>query len=233
MKKQAAQRIDKIRAMLNQLSVAGVSVKEDAQERLDNLANLIEEWNNRINLVSRKDIGRLVDYHFGDSLSALLVFKPKGRWKAIDIGGSNALPGLVMGAVTDSLDVTVCDLKHKREAFMNDACEIAGGNTRFAMARADNKDFQVENRDSFDLAIARSVGALALLIKWSVPLLRGGGLLIAYKGSGLPKEIERADRLLHRTEVDLLVVTGSPWSTWCNPLRKFAIVRKRVGVCQG
>ncbi len=219
--------------MLQWLSEAGIAVKEDANKRLNDLAALIEEWNNRINLISRKDIDRLVDYHFGDSLSLLPILQPEGKLKALDIGGSNGLPGIVIGAVTDTLEITVCDLKHKREAFMKDACEIAGENTRFLPARADEDGFRIEHTGRFDLVVARAVGALPQLLKWSIPLLRDGGLLVAYKGSRLANEVGRVEKLLPRAGVDLLLVIGSPWAGWCNPLRKFAIVRKQVERCQG
>jgi len=219
--------------MLQWLSEAGIALKEDAHRRLNDLAALIEEWNTRINLVSRKDIDRLVDYHFGDSLSVLPILQPKGTWKALDIGGSNGLPGIVIGAVTDTLEITVCDLKHKREAFMKDACEIAGTNTRFLVTRADEDSFRDEHKGGFDLVLARAVGPLPHLVKWSIPLLREGGLLVAYKGSGVASEVKRVEKILPRVGVDLIVVIASPWAGWCNPLRKFAIVRKRVERCQG
>lgn len=232
MERQAQQRIASIANMLDGLAQAGVSIKSDAESRLDNLATLIEDWNQRINLVSRKDIGRLVDYHFADSLSLLPILQPQGKLKALDIGGSNGLPGIVIGAVTDSVDVTVCDLKRKREPFLIDACQIAGDNTRFVMARAEDQAFKVEEASGFDLVIARAVAPLSTLMKWAMPLLREGGLLVAYKGSDLPKEIHHIEKGLARSGADLLIVMASPWASWCNPLRRFAIVRKWVGECR-
>lgn len=232
MGRQAQQRIASIANMLDVLAQAGVSIKSDAENRLDNLATLIEEWNQRINLVSRRDIGRLVDYHFADSLSLLPILQPRGKWKALDIGGSNGLPGIVIGAVTDSVDVTVCDLKRKREPFLVDACQIAGENTKFVMGRADDKAFQAEESSGFDLVIARAVARLSSLVKWSMPLLREGGLLVAYKGSELPKEIHQIEKRLAKLGADLLIVMASPWASWSNPLRRFAIVRRWVGECR-
>lgn len=211
--------------LIRALRQAGVEVRGDAAKRLANLANLIIRWNRSVNLISRRDTNRLMGYHFCDSASLLPVIGLHRELRVIDIGGSNGLPGLVLACLSQDLKVTVCDAKKKREQFLREACEIAGENASYVISRADDASFQSRNREGFDLALARAVTKLRLLLKWALPITRPGGLIVAYKGSSALEEIKPAERLLLKS-ARVLVAMAGPWSHWCNPLRNFVIVRK-------
>jgi 16S rRNA (guanine527-N7)-methyltransferase len=203
-----------------------VSYRSDARERLERLGEHIYRWNRMVNLVSRKDINRLVSYHFCDSASILAIIEPKTVIRMLDVGGSNGLPGLVLSAISPHVEVVVCDSRQKRQGFLEDACKDLGDEASYRLDRVDAETFQNENRGTFDLVVARAVTKLKLLFRWCLPLLRPRGCLVAYKGSRCLEEVKQAERYFWSHGGSLIMVVGSPWAQSCNPLRLFAIASK-------
>lgn len=215
-----------IACLLDLLGQSGVETRREAGDLLGALCDSIARWNKSVNLVSRKDIRRLVSYHFCDSASILPVLQLSLGVNMLDVGGSNGLPGLALSAISPYVAVTVCDSKLKRRAFLEEACAALGAEASFELVRVDSDDFRHQHMESFDLVVARAVTKLKQLIRWCMPLLRPGGYLVAYKGSRCLAEADQAEAELIRTGGNLLTVIGSPWAGVCNPLRVFAIAGK-------
>jgi 16S rRNA (guanine527-N7)-methyltransferase len=208
------------------LKESGVDIRPETAESLTALSAVIHRWNKVVNLVSRKDIDRLVSYHFCDSASVLPIIRPATDIHLLDIGGSNGLPGLVLSAISPHVKVTVCDSKRKREAFLEEACHRIGTGVDFEIDRVDSEVFRDRHLETFDLIAARAVTKLRHLFKWCMPLLRPGGYLVAYKGSRCLEEARQAETDLFRHGGTLLAIVGSPWASLCNPYRIFAIAGK-------
>jgi 16S rRNA (guanine527-N7)-methyltransferase len=217
-----------IEGLIDMLERSGVSVRTDAGESLVRLSEIIHEWNKRVNLVSRKDIARLVSYHFCDAASLLPIIKPDVSIHLLDLGGSNGLPGLVLSALSPNIEVTVCDSRQKRKGFMEEACAALGDRASYVIARVDSDSFRAANTGRFDLIVARAVTRLRLLLKWCLPLLRPGGFIAAYKGSRCAEEVKQAESYVWAHGANLVMVLGSPFAGNCNPFRQFAIVGKSI-----
>lgn len=205
-------------------------LRADAESRLEALAAAIRRWNESINLVSRKDITRLITYHFCDSASVLPLLDLRGTARVLDIGGSNGLPGLVLAALSPHVDVTICDARQKRRAFLEEVCAPRSGENAgygcFEIDRVDGEAFRSRHAEGFDLILARAVTRLRLLVKWAMPLLRPGGKLIAFKGSRSIEEVAAAQSYFFAHGGGLLAVTESPLARQCNPLRLFVIAAR-------
>jgi 16S rRNA (guanine527-N7)-methyltransferase len=215
-----------VAGLVDLLRASEVEVGAGAGERLLELARTIERWNMKINLISRKDIARLVRYHFCDAASLLALLRPAGRTAVLDVGGSNGLPGLVIAAISPQVDLVVCDSRRKRKAFMDEACAQVGQGTRFELDRVESRGFRAKYDGAFDLIVARAVTHLGLLFRWCTHLLKAGGHLVAYKGSRCVEEVTQAESRILGGGGDIIIVAGSPWAEECNPLRLFAIIGK-------
>jgi 16S rRNA (guanine527-N7)-methyltransferase len=207
----------------------GLEIPGDATATLGRFARILLDWNGRVNLISRKDIGRLVSYHFCDSASLLPLLGRTGRLRLLDIGGSNGLPGAVLAVMREGVELTIADARRKRAGFLREVCDLLGDRARFELSRVNNRDFLSRCEGSFDLIVARAVTDIGSLWKWCFPLLRPGGLLIGYKGSRSLEEVERAGKDLFRRGVLSVLVMESPWKHACNPLRKFVLVERARG----
>jgi 16S rRNA (guanine527-N7)-methyltransferase len=212
--------------LIDLVGVCGLAVRPTAGRTLGVLTGLIERWNKSVNLVSRRDIGRLVSYHFCDSASLLPLLKPDRDLAVLDIGGSNGLPGMVLAALSPHMHLTVCDSRSKRRAFLDEARAELDIGVTYEIERADSPGFIGRHSEGFDLIVARAVTRLRQLIRWCLPLLKPGGCLAAYKGSRCLEEAGQAEGTLIKYGGKLLMVLGSPWATECNPYRIFAVAVK-------
>ncbi len=206
----------------------GVDLRKDASEKLLALAHVIFSWNQRINLISRRDIKRLISYHFADSASILPILNPGRNLEVLDIGGSNGLPGLVLHCLSPHLEVTICDPRVSRHDFLQEACRAIGKKDGVIVDTVHGESFQSQYREYFDLIVARAVTRLRRLVKASLPVLKPGGCIIAYKGSRCKAEVEEATKYFFTHQGMFLGAFTSPLADIANPLRKFAICGKMI-----
>jgi 16S rRNA (guanine527-N7)-methyltransferase len=214
---------EEVKGLALRLDRAKVELRGEAAALLNRLACAIDRWNKVMNLVSRKDIGRLASYHFADSASVLPILRPRRQIDMLDVGGSNGLPGLVLSALSPHLRVKICDSRHKRQDFLREVCDDLGVDASFEIDRVDSAGFQKRHARIFDLVVARAVTALKMLFTWCLPLLKPGGILVAYKGSRCLKEVAQAEEHFFGSGGRMITVVKSPWADECNPLRLFAI----------
>jgi 16S rRNA (guanine527-N7)-methyltransferase len=132
---------------------------------------------------------RARDVHIADSLSALEVPGVREAARIADLGAGAGLPGLVLAIALPRAEVTLVESVGKKCAWMERTAEALGlENVRIACARVE------ELQDApFDVVTARALGALAVVCEYAAPLLREGGLLVAWKGA--VDEAEDADGL--------------------------------------
>jgi 16S rRNA (guanine527-N7)-methyltransferase len=150
------------------------------------------------------DRARARDVHIADSLSALVVPEVRSARRIADLGSGAGLPGLVLAIELPEARVALVESVGKKCAWMAATAERLGvANVDVVCARVEEWE---EGRAAFDVVTARAVGSLAVLCEYAAPLLREGGVLVAWKGA--VDAIEEADGLaaaeglgLERSEV--------------------------------
>ena len=155
------------------------------------LGNVYAEWNEKINVISRKDTGGLYLKHILHSLSiaALINFNPGTR--IIDIGTGGGFPGIPLAIFFPEVHFHLVDSIGKKLKVAEAVVEATSlKNVTIQLTRAE----EIRN-GKFDFAISRAVAPLADLWKWSKPLLQKGSKqelpngLICLKGGDLAQEI--------------------------------------------
>ncbi|MGN0771458.1 MAG: 16S rRNA (guanine(527)-N(7))-methyltransferase RsmG [Christensenellales bacterium] len=151
--------------------------------------DMLTEWNKKFNLTSITDKEQVEQKHFIDSLLAL-PFIPHGS-KICDVGSGAGFPSIPLAIVRSDCNFTLIDSLNKRINFLNAVVQsLHLDNCTCLHSRAE--DFAINNRDSFDICVARAVAPLPTLMEYCIPLLKVGGKLIAYKGSNADEEIENS-----------------------------------------
>jgi len=124
---------------------------------------------------------RARDVHIADSLSALEVPGVREAARIADLGAGAGLPGLVLAAVLPRSHVVLVESVGKKCEFLRAAAEAMSlGNAEVVCARAE------EWRDGIgrcDAVCARALASMPVLCEYAAPLLREGGVLIAWKGA--------------------------------------------------
>jgi 16S rRNA (guanine527-N7)-methyltransferase len=113
--------------------------------------------------------------------------------RVVDIGSGAGLPGIPLAIARPDLDITLLEPLLRRSEFLKEAVAELGLTVEVVRGRAEEswvRD-QYGERDS---AVSRAVAALDKLTKWSMPLLRPGGRMVAIKGERAPDEVHEHRR---------------------------------------
>ncbi len=189
------------------LKAAGLSVPDGFLSRFALYRDLLLEWNQKMNLISRHDEERIVTRHFLESVGMVVAFPfPQGA-RVIDLGSGAGFPGVPVKLVRPDLHMILVESKQKKVRFLNtligrlgvDGLEVIGERAEDLAGRL----------DPADIVISRSVADLATLVRWSRPLLTPRGILVAIKGSKAREEIEHLRTTI--TEGALRSCTSYPY----------------------
>ena len=155
-------------------------------------ANLLLEWNNKINLTAITDPEQIVIKHFFDSLSLLSVLDPIADepLKLIDVGSGAGFPGMALAIMRPTWDVTLVESIRKKADFLSLVIHQLGlKRVRVVRERAEKLGQQKTHRESYDVAVARAVAALPVLAEYCLPFVRVGGRWVAQKGPKVKEEL--------------------------------------------
>lgn len=161
----------------------GVALNATALERFDLLAQMLADWNSRVNLTAITDPDEIVIKHFLDSLSPLAHIDLQNGARAIDVGCGAGFPGLPILIARPDLKITFLDSIEKKlkfiECFFNEA-ELFGETLH---ERAEIIGKQAEHREQYDAAFTRAVAPLNVLAEYCLPLVKVGGIYVSMKGA--------------------------------------------------
>ncbi|WP_048381901.1 16S rRNA (guanine(527)-N(7))-methyltransferase RsmG [Corynebacterium renale] len=109
----------------------------------------------------------------------------------IDIGSGAGLPGIPLAIARPDLRITLIEPLLKRSTYLREVCEELNlENVTVIRGRAEDAAIQKE-AGSADIVTSRAVAPLGKLSRWSLPLVKVGGAMIAMKGSSVSEELER------------------------------------------
>lgn len=178
------------------------------------LENLYEEWNSKINVISRKDIGSLYEKHVLHSLSIAAVFDFPAGIDIVDIGTGGGFPGVPLAIFFPEIQFHLVDSIGKKLKIIEAVKDELGlKNITTQHSRAED----VKGR-KFDFAVSRAVAPLKDLLHWSKPLLKPSKEkivaasedkiyhpgLICLKGGDLKNEIAEASARPKKIELSSL-----------------------------
>jgi 16S rRNA (guanine527-N7)-methyltransferase len=135
------------------------------------------------------DPARALDVHIRDSLSALAVPAMRDAQAVVDIGAGAGFPGLPLAIALPAARFDLVESASRKTAVIGRlAAAAALENVRPIHARVEEWAAG-EGARAYDLATARAVAPLAVLVEYAAPLLSVGGIFVAWKGSPEPSEI--------------------------------------------
>jgi 16S rRNA (guanine527-N7)-methyltransferase len=163
-------------------------------QQFEALEGLYKEWNEKINVVSRKDMEEIYLHHVLHSLSIAAIAEFKPNTQIIDIGCGGGFPGVPLAIFFPDVQFHLVDSIAKKLKVVTAVCEGADiKNITTQHTRAE----EIKNR-KFDFAVSRAVAPLKELWKWAGPLLKKTtpnsqqplpNGLICLKGGDLHQEI--------------------------------------------
>ena len=133
---------------------------------------------------------RGVEVHIADSLAGLEVDELRTARLIADLGAGAGLPGLVLATALPDSHVVLVEAARRRCEFLRAAAAAMGlENAEVVWARAEEWH---EGTGRCDVVAARALAALPVLCEYAAPLLREGGVLVAWKGAVAQSEVADA-----------------------------------------
>ncbi len=127
-----------------------------------------------------RDELRIVDDHIGDSLVALELEELRAASSLADMGSGAGLPGLVLAIAMPHARVALIEASARKAQFIAGAVAACGAaNVEIVHARV---EAWTAGSGRFDVVTARAVAALDVVAEYAAPLLRIGGVLVAWRG---------------------------------------------------
>lgn len=163
------------------------ALDEGARQRLQVVLDLLAE--------ERASVSSVVDerawqVHVVDSLTGLEVPELQEAQRIADIGAGAGFPGLVLAVALPEAQVDLIESVGRKCEFIRRAAEQAQiGNANVRNLRSEDWA-SAEGREAYDVVTARAVGRLSTLAELASPLLKPGGVLVAWKGKRDAEEEE-------------------------------------------
>lgn len=141
---------------------------KDQLRQFKALESLYKEWNEKINVISRKDIDSLYERHVLHSLSIAAAFEFSPGSEIIDLGTGGGFPGIPLAIFFPEVKFHLVDSIAKKLKVVTAVAETIGlANVTTQHSRIED----IRNR-KFDFVVSRAVAPLKDLWKWSKPLLK-------------------------------------------------------------
>lgn len=178
----------------------GISLPDHAPEQLVQYHEMLMEANRVMNLTRvPENAQESVDRNYLDCLSPLSVSGLlDGVHTLCDVGSGAGFPGIPLSIACPQIHVVLMDSLGKRVKFLNQVIAALRLNAESIHIRAEDAARLPAYRDHFDLVTARAVASLPTLIELSLPFVRPGGHMLAFKGPSLDEELAVSQKALKK-----------------------------------
>lgn len=175
--------------LYNELEKHNLVLTEIQLSQFQKYADLLREWNEKMNLTAITEMHEIYVKHFLDCILPSFSVEMKGS--LCDVGAGAGFPSIPLKIAYPHLEVTIVEPLQKRCTFLKHLVKELGlENVTIENKRSE--DFAKEARESFDIVSARAVANLTMLSELCVPLVKKEGIFLAMKGASGNEEMKSA-----------------------------------------
>jgi 16S rRNA (guanine527-N7)-methyltransferase len=168
------------------------NINETQEVQFAQLFELYREWNEKINVISRKDIENLYVHHVLHSLAIAKFITFKSGTKILDLGTGGGFPGVPLAIMFPECEFLLVDSINKKLTVINEV------STAIGLMDIETRHIRVEEikKEKFDFVVTRAVATIDKLFHWSRKHLSTKHInafpngIIALKGINLKDEMK-------------------------------------------
>lgn len=137
------------------------NLTENQRIQFEKLQFLYEDWNSKINVISRKDIDELYTRHVLHSLGIAKVMEFTSGSRVMDVGTGGGFPGIPLAILFPEVDFYLIDVIAKKIKVVNEVAKALGlKNVKAEQMRAENV------KSDFDFIVSRAVTNMPDFVSW-------------------------------------------------------------------
>ena len=204
----------------------GIVLDKAQVDTLERYHDELLYWNQRVNMISRKDEENVWDRHILHSLVILKYIDVKEKARVLDVGTGGGLPGIPLKVARPDVKITLVD-SIKKKATM---AEMFGSHTGLKDisvfgTRTEDLAQNKAYKSSFDVVVSRAVARTGIVLSWITDLVKPTTVCAFLKGGDLSEEITEALQMHPSWTITEhpIRVFGQPW---------FEENEKKVVVCR-
>lgn len=183
---------NELNKLLNKIKV------ETSEEIINNFykyMNILLEWNEKINLTAITEPKDIILKHFVDCGTALKYLEENK--KILDLGTGAGFPGIPLKILNNKLEITLVDSLNKRINFLNEVISsLKLNNISTIHSRAEDLARNNKHREKYDIILSRAVANMSVLLEYTLPFLKVGGICICMKGPNIEEELSNSEKAL-------------------------------------
>ena len=162
-------------------------------ERLSHFSHLVVQKNTKLNLISRRDVQKIIENHIFIS-SLIAEYLPSKVSKFLDIGTGGGFPGIPLAITRPAMRGVLADSTAKKfDAVREFISKLKLNNIVAENFRVESEDFKQKYADSFDLIVSRATVPLVILFRYSLPLIKEKAYIAAIKGGDIMDEFKTTE----------------------------------------
>ena len=185
-----------IKKLKDMCSNFGIELDENAEQRFLNYAEMLVDWNTKINLTAITESEQIAVKHFLDSLLLINATRISEGQKLLDVGTGAGFPGVPVKIANPKIKLTLLDSLNKRLIFLDEVMKAIDLEATIIHSRAEEGGRVPELREKFDIVTSRAVASLNLLAEYCLPYVKLGGYFAAMKGPDVEEELCNAQTAL-------------------------------------
>ena len=136
-------------------------ITETQKTQFEKLETLYKDWNEKINVISRKDIDEFYERHVLHSLGIAKIMEFSDGTKVLDIGTGGGFPGIPLAILFPNVEFTLVDSIGKKITVVNAVAESLGlKNVKAYHERAE------KIKDKFHFVVSRAVTQMPVFLRW-------------------------------------------------------------------
>jgi len=180
-----------------------INIDEEIYTRLTNYYHILVEENSKYNLTAITDEEEVFYKHFFDSMLGSSLIKDNSS--ILDIGCGAGFPSVPLSLIKPNSNFTLVDAVNKKVNFINTLKQnLSLDNITAIHSRCEDLAKNPKYRESFDIVVNRAVAAFNIILEYSIPFLKVGGKLIAYKGKNVDEELINIDNALNKLNCKII-----------------------------
>ena len=214
--------------LVNGSKQLGIDLSTKQVEQFMKYKELLQEWNQKMNLTAITEDEEVITKHFLDCMTINKAIEMDNQKTVIDIGTGAGFPGLVIKIAFPHLKVTLVDALKKRLNFLEVVInELGLTGIECIHSRAEDLGKNKIYREGYDICASRAVANLAVLSEYTLPFVKIEGYLIALKGQKLDDELEQGKKAIEILggELEEVVHTGVPFTDLDHKIAKIKKIK--------